>query len=191
MRVCGRFLRPITLGHLRLLEIIESPFLTGESVGIEDLSAGVAIVSLPLWAAGQAIGRKWLLRLVALPVLWRTLMIGQWHEEAKAFGEFLADNRWMPEMYKKEGDIVNVFEFSSSFSMRLAWLLSGKIGGGVPVKTHPVWQLTVMECLAWRMTDMELSGKEYVTRDEAEKVNDAVAASVAAEADASEPKAVA
>jgi hypothetical protein len=180
MRVCGRWLRPLTLAHLRLLEIIESPFLSGESVGIEDLAAAVAILAAPPGRARWMTGRRWALRIAAFAVVTRRQ---DWHVEAKALSEFLADNQWTPEMYHAENEpMCSVFEYSSSFSMRIAWMLCTKTGSGVPVKTHPVWSLSLMECLAWRLTDMELSGREYVTRDEAELTTKAVAAQVALEA---------
>ena len=179
-RVCGRRLRPLTLGHLRLLEIIESPFLGGGSVGIEELSAAVAIVAAPLWLARHLVGHKWLLMLAALPIAVRWQ---KWQDEAAAFEQYMADNQWMPERYSKGNEInCNVFGYSSSFSMRMAWMMAERYQPGVPVKTHPVWRLTVMECLAWRLTEMELNGGEYVTRDEVETTNAAVAEAVAAEA---------
>ena len=184
MRVAGKWLRPLTLGHLRLLEIIESPFLAGGSVGIEDVAVAVAIVSHPFWLARWSVGRRWALRLLALPV---AVYTRDWKKESGTLNKYLSDNLWMPEQYRKENEIqINPFGYSSSLSMRLAWMVSGKWAHGVPIKSHPVWNLTVMEVLAWRLTDTEINGREFVTRDEVEMTEKAITEAVSAEAEQNE-----
>ena len=183
MRICGKWLKPLSLGHLRLLDIIESPFLAGGLVGIEDLAAAVAICSLPFPAAHWMTGRRWALRIVALACV---ATVRDWKKETGVMQDFLSECQWMPEMYREDGVMPNVYGYSSSFAMRLAFLTTKTHGMGLPTIRNPVWRMTVSEIMAWRLTDMELNGKEYMTREEAEMTNAAVAAAVEAEASQNE-----
>ena len=182
-RVCGRRLRPLTLGHLRLLEIIESPFLSGGEAGIEDLAAALAICSLPFRAAHWMTGRRWALRIVAFACV---VIVRNWEKETWAMQAFISECQWMPEMYREDGVMLNVYGYSSSFAMRLAFLTTKTHGMGLPTISNAVWRMTVPEIMAWRLTDMELNGNEYMTREEAEMTNAAVAAAVEAEASQNE-----
>ena len=179
MEICGHRLPPLTLGHVRLLEIIESPFLTGgESVGEADLAQAVAILRLPWRMARFVMGRPSLMRCVASWAVWR---VNDWHEEALALVKYIDDCMWSPEAYREDGekDVAGVFGYASSFAMRLAWKLSS---GAVPTMRSRVWDLGITEALAWAVTSAELSGRGFVTRDEVEMIESQAAQTVQAEA---------
>jgi hypothetical protein len=181
MDVCGYRLPPFRLGHLRLLEIIESPFLGGEGqalVGKADLAQAVAVVRLP-WRVALLVMRR--------PALWRwwaswtVRNVSDWQDEAKAFGDYVADCLWAPEAYSEDGAKTDEtpFGYASSFAMRIAWKLSG---GSIPSKGWGGWNLSIVEALAWAVTAAELSGRGFVTRDEMDTVEASVARQVEREA---------
>lgn len=182
MEVCGCRLPPFRLGHLRLLEIIESPFLGGDGsadVCKADLARAVAILRLPWRVALWLVRRPRLWQWWASWVVWR---VRDWPAEARALSEYLDECLWAPEAYQEQGQAAdaNVFGYASSFSMRIAWRLSG---GAVPTIGHPVWGMSIIEALAWAVASAELSGRGFVTRDEMETVEKQVAKQVEKEAE--------
>lgn len=184
MLVCGRRLRPFTLGHLRLLECIESPYLSGGQATRADLYAAVAIVCTPWRAARWFVGRDWWLGLAAWLVL-RGERRWDWREESAALEEYVDSCLWTPESYRRDGekeDDASVFGYSSSFSMRLAYRLAGAPLGLLARRpARQVWDMGIIEALSWAVTAAELSGRAYVTRDEMEQVESMAAQQVAKE----------
>jgi hypothetical protein len=186
MRICGRRLLPFTLGHLRLLECIESPYLAGGRATRADTFTAVAIAAMPWRVARWFVGRPWWLSLAAWIVGRRDGIDWVWKEESEAFERYIEDCQWTPESYRKEGekeDDASVFGYSSSFSLRLAVRLAGM---NVPqLSRYPVeqvWDIGIIEALALAVTAAETSGRGYVTRDEMEQVEAMAAAQVAKEA---------
>ena len=187
MRICNRRLLPFTLGHLRLLECVESPYLTGGQATRADLFAAVAIIALPWRVARWAVGRQFWLSVAAWIIGRNDGKAWDWREESAAFERYINDCQWTPESYRKEGereDDASVFGYSSSFSMRLAVKLAGmNIGQLSRYPARQVWDMGIIEALAWAVTAAETSGRGYVTRDEMEQVEAMAAAQVAKEAD--------
>ena len=187
MKICGRRLRPFTLGHLRLLEIIESPFRLSGALDVRDADVGqaVAILAAPLWLSRWLVAHPGARRWAASWWLWRHNA----EQEAAALVVFVNDCLWSPDAYKDQNEPSegSVFGYASSFSMRVAWKLAG---GAVPVKSHPVWRLSIIEALAWAVTAAELSGRGFVTRDEMEHVERMAAATAKAEAEKAQAEAV-
>lgn len=182
MEVCGIRLPPFRLGHLRLLEIIESPFLGGDGkaeVGKADLAQAVAVLRLPwrvaLWVIRRPRAWRWW-------ASWTVRKAANWQEEAEALATYLDECLWAPEAYQEGGQKSDnsVFGYASSFSMRIAYRLSN---GDTPTVRHKVWNLSIIEALAWAVTSAELSGRGFVTRDEIETVEQMVAQQVAKEAE--------
>jgi hypothetical protein len=186
MLVCGRRLAPFTLGHLRLLECIESPYLTGGVVKRVDTFAAVAIVSMPWRVARWVIGRQFCLALAAWWIGRGDGGAWLWSDESDALAKYIDDCQWTPESYRKDGekeDDASVFGYSSSFSLRLAVRLAGM---NLPklsrYHVRQVWDMGIIEALALAVTAAETSGRGYVTRDEMEQVEAMAAAQVAKEA---------
>jgi hypothetical protein len=104
-----------------------------------------------------------------------------WQDEAKAFGDYVADCLWAPEAFSEDGAKTDEtpFGYASSFAMRIAWKLSG---GSIPSKGWRGWDLSIVEALAWAVTAAELSGRGFVTRDEMDTVEASVARQVEREA---------
>jgi hypothetical protein len=188
MEVCGFRLPPFRLGHLRLMEIIESPFLGGDGeavVGRADLAQAVALVRLP-WRVSL-----WLMRRPSLWRWWASWTIRSttdWKTEAVAMSEYIGECLWAPEAYQDgsggSAEDHSVFGYASSFAMRIAWRLSE---GKFPQRSSGVWDMSIVEALAWAVTAAELSGRGFTTRDEVDQVERMVAQQVEKEAGASEP----
>ncbi len=178
-RVCGRKIRPFTLGHLRLLEIIESPLRMSGAIGIiaADVAQAVAILGSPLPVARWLVGHRWAMRCWAS---WCVRRPFDWRVEAPWLVKHINDCLWTPEMFQKDGEESSVFGYSSSFSMRIAWKLAN---GEVPTIKHRVWRLSIIEAMAWAVTSAEMSGRGFVTRDEMEKVEAMAAAQAKREAE--------
>ena len=185
MVVCGQPLAPFRLGHLRLLEIIESPFLGGDGdaiVGRADLAQAVAALRLP-WRVALCLLRhprawRWW-------ASWNVRRVKDWRAEAEALSVYLDDCLWAPEAYQEQGakSDTSAFGYASSFAMRVAWRLSE---GRVPTLRAAVWDMSIIEALAWAVTSAEMSGRGFVTRDEVEQVEAMVAAQVEHEAAAAQ-----
>lgn len=184
VRVCGRRLLPFTLGHLRLLECAESPYLAGGDVLPADLYAAVALIRLPWRVARWVLGRPRALAVAA----WRiSLGAGRrwdWREESEAFAEYIDDCLWTPDAYRHDAkDDWSVFGYASSFSLRVALRLAEHPMRDLSRhRIRQVWDLPITEALAWAVTASELSGRSYVTRDEMETVEAMAAQQVAKEA---------
>jgi hypothetical protein len=166
---------------LRLLEITESPFLGSDGFMVRpaDLGAALAILNRPWRKALWLIAHPFFWRLAASWHVWRSK---SWTDDAQKLSEYFEECLWAPECYREDGerDDSNVFGFASSFSMRIAWKLSA---GHPPTKNSKVWDLSIIEALAWSVTAAELSGRGFVTRDEVELVEKQVAEQVKAEAE--------
>lgn len=68
-RVCGKWLRPFTVGHALLLHRLESPFITNQAIPEwGDLILAVEILSRPPLEAEESLGCKWMR--FALGTLW-------------------------------------------------------------------------------------------------------------------------
>ena len=184
MRICGRWLAPFTLGHLRILECIESPYVHGGQATRPDLYAAVALLSMPWRVARWFAGRPGALSLAVWALARREARCWHWQDESEALSQFVNDCLWTPEQYSKGGeDDGSAFGYSSSFSLRVAMRLAGhnmQALSRYPIRQ--VWDLPIVEALAWAVTASELSGRSYVTRDEMEQVEAMAAAQVAKEA---------
>ena len=181
MVICGKPLPPFRLGHLRLLEIIESPFLGGDGqavVGRADLAQAVALLRLPWRVALRLLRHPRAWRWWASWTVWR---VKDWRDEAGALALYLDDCLWAPEAYQEQGakSDTSAFGFASSFAMRIAWKLSE---GRVPTADAKVWDMSIIEAIAWAVTSAELSGRGFTTRDEMETVEAMVAQQVDQEA---------
>lgn len=181
MRVCGRRLAPFTLGHLRLLECIESPYLSGGDAVRSDLYAAVAIISMPWRVARLFVGNEFWLSVAVWLVARKEGRRFGWHEESQAFAKYVDDCLWVPEQYKQDGEEDgSVFGFSSSFSLRVALRLAGSnVQALSRYAVRQVWDIGIIEALALAVTASELSGRSYVTRDEIDQV-EAMASVIAA-----------
>jgi hypothetical protein len=172
MRVCGRRLAPLTLGHLRLLECIESPYLAGGEAVPADLYAAVAIISMPWRVARWALGNEFAMSVAVWLLARRRNKAWDWRVESRAFGQYIDDCLWAPEQYSKPGEEDgSVWGYSSSWSLRVAMRLAGiNIGLISRYRVRQVWDLNMIEANALAVTAAELSGRNYVTRDEMEEV---------------------
>ena len=184
MRVCGVRLQPFRLGHLRLLECIESPYLVGGDATVMDLAAAVALLRLPWRVARWAVGRRGALSVASWLVARKSGREWQWHEESDALSAYVEQCLWTPEQFKEDGaKDGSVFGYASSFSMRVAARLAGSDFRALTrAPCRQVWDMTVTEALAWAVTASELSGRNYVTRDEMDAVQAMAAAQAAKEA---------
>lgn len=160
-RICGGVcLGFITLGHLRLLEAIRSPFVTGDAITRLDALQLIAIASMPhavaraLWCNPVAFGAV---------VSWFALMtMGKDEQVIESLQDWMREQVEMPERWKEDEELrrpakMTDNEYASPVSMRI-FLAVSKLN----VTPNP-WSMRLSECYAWIIANRENSGDHYLS----------------------------
>ena len=105
VKVCGVTLLPPSVGALRVLEHLESPFVSGGQITAPDVYGAVAVCA---WSYRRAV---WSITKRA-PFAWAIYRIGKrvrklrlaWQDEAEKLRRFIHECCWVPERFKEEGE---------------------------------------------------------------------------------------
>lgn len=166
-RVAGVRLRVPTLGQVRLLEAVNSPFLVGGKADRYDCAIALYLLRTPWRRARRRLtgGRllMWKLRWLsdqALP------------GAAGELSAFVARALWAPELYVRDGQAAGAFGPASGMAARMA-LRAVRLG--LTALCHErsgawacAWDVPADAVLAYGVAAGEIEGKEYQTRQETE-----------------------
>lgn len=172
VRIAGLRLRPPTLGQLRLLEAVNSPFIAGGRADSDDCAIALWILATPWRRARRRLERPgWM----AARIAWM-----QWRRVrdaggcARAIEGFVGRALWVPERYEREGAGAPAFAPASGLAARLA-LRAARLG--LAALAHGrrgawdcVWDIPVDAVLAYGTAAAETEGSEYQTRGEEESL---------------------
>jgi hypothetical protein len=160
-RICrGVRLGFLTLGHLRLLEAVQSPFVTGEPITRLDALQLIAIASMRynvatlLWCNPVAFG--------AIVTWFALLTIGKDGEVIESLQDWMREQVEMPDRWRTDEELshppsMTDEEFASPISMRI-FLAVAKLN----VCKNP-WSMRVTECYAWIIANRENKGDHYLS----------------------------
>lgn len=182
VRVAGRRLRPMTLGQLRLLEAVSSPFILGGPVDAHDLA-------IALWCLSRSWRRPHrALRRLAAAVARRTrpsrsaLLALRWQLSARrlrphctaiatALQDYIADNLWTPERFEEAGS-GSSFAPASGLTTRLALRAASLdiLSLRHTPRWRTIWDIPIQAICTYSVADQEASGAEYLTRAELEAI---------------------
>jgi len=155
--VMGVRLLPLRLGHWRLLEILDSPFVYRAPDGIEPASARDLIVAVAICSRSYRDAR-WLLRhpaaLAVLAWWWgvrhaRLDLAQECHYFREYFGAWTA----YPQRRKVEGEHPSAMPTS----VRLAWLVSTRMA------IARAWEFPAIEAMEFLAIEDEKSGGRFVS----------------------------
>ena len=171
VRIAGYTIKRVTLGHIRLLELVESPFVTGGAITAEDCAIALIILSSP-WRKGLRRLRspgRFALRVKIAMMLHdcgsaRTL---------DAVHAIVFRVHWAPERFVdgKQGS-ASPYAPSSPFSVRMA-VRAAKIPLDrlCHVKAGAwdcVWDVPVDAVMMYSVAQGESAGEKFMNPEEAE-----------------------
>jgi hypothetical protein len=161
VRIGGRRLGPVTLGQLRLLECVNSPFLYSGPIELADIALALLILSRP-W--------RFVRRLLPHPrfvfLLSPRLRASACTMIAATLDAYIADELWTPDMFQTEGSFGSSFPAASGRATRLARVVAGEGPAVSPFPRRSVWDFTCREASYACMLAAEARGTEFVTREE-------------------------
>ncbi len=158
-RVAGHRLRPMTLGQLRLLEAVSSPFIPGGAVGAGDCALALWILSTP-WRRARRLARL-------------TARRARRAGTVAGIEEFIARCLWTPERYEPAGSPApSAWSPATGLAVRLA-LRAVRTGTAALCHLRRgawdcVWDIPVDAIMAYGTAAAEMEGAEYQDRAEAE-----------------------
>ena len=177
VRIAGVRIGRVTLGHLRLLELAESPFLAGGEATTEDCAVALSLLSRP-WRRGL-----WLLRSVrrlALRVAWMARFGGCGRDTAATAGalrELVDRVLWHPERFEEEGrEAPSPFDLATGVSVRLAMRAAGlpleRLCHAKKGAWDCVWDAPVDAVMMYAVAQEEARGAQFANPAEAEMAED-------------------
>jgi hypothetical protein len=172
--VLRRRLRPLSLGHLVLLESIESPFvaIAAREPTPGDLAGAVYICERSAGELrGAADGEADLRKMVGWGLECKGLV---WQEECARFAAYLRDSLRMPEMWQDEGSRSPVAAWQFSVAAAL-------IGAGL--SREEAWEIPVAEALALWAAISERNGAHLVSPEEQAMIDEIEAKAAAKSAE--------
>lgn len=166
VRIGHALLRPMTLGHLRLLEAQGSPFLTGAAAAREDVASALLTLRLPWRLARRLMSRPPLFCAAAAILAPPPRKLADLTRQVE---EFVAGSLWTPPEYRAPEDSPpSPFACATGLSIRLALRVARLPLERIALRPlHSVWDTPVVEALWMAVADAEVNGTEYVTREEA------------------------
>jgi len=171
VRVAGVRVRRVTLGHIRLLELADSPFLLGGDAAPDDCAIALVLLSRP-WREGLRLLRS--ARRMAWRVTWMTALrrrVG----DAGTFAALraLVDRvLWTPERFAGDGMPGHrPFALASGLSVRLAMRaarlpMAGLCHAGKGA-WDCVWDVPADAVMLYAMADEESHGAQFMNAEEA------------------------
>ena len=171
--IAGLRIRPMTLGQLRLLDAVNSPFIAGGVADADDCAIALYLLSTPWRKARKSLGAPallaWRLRLIA----WRR--VGDVSTTARELEAFVSRVLWVPERYETAGAAASSFAPASGLAVRMAVRAArigiGALGHGRRGAWGCVWDIPVDAVLAYGSAAAETEGQEYQTRSETESLS--------------------
>lgn len=169
-RVAGLRLMPPTLGQIRLLEAVSSPFLVGGQVMPLDSAIALHILRTPWrFCRWQLCHTGLFAALAHLLLLRRAVRAESATAEISACIEAAL---WEPEHYIQDGSTAPAFRPATGYAVRLALRtarlpLSSLCHSG---SWRCVWDVPVFAAIAYCIAQAEASGSEYQDREERDQI---------------------
>lgn len=164
-----------TLGQLRLLEAVNSPFIMGGDVAAADCAVALCILARPWRQMRRALGResRWL-RWRLIWLAWRLRRPARLASATRALAELINEALWMPEVFTRAGTNTERQPPASGLALRLALRANELNLVALAPERRPrsVWDLGIAAILACCTADAEQHGSEYLTRKEQEQFNE-------------------
>ena len=169
-RVAGIRLMPPTLGQIRLLEAVSSPFLVGGEAVPLDSAIALHILRTPWRLCRWQLTHTGLFSTLAQLLLLRRAVRAE--SAAAAISAFIEAALWEPEHYIQDGSTAPAFRPATGYAVRLA-LRTARI----PLLTlchsgswRCVWDVPVTAAIAYCIAQAEASGSEYQDRAERDQI---------------------
>ena len=168
-RVAGVRIWPPTLGQIRLLESVGSPFLVGGQADADDCLIARHLLATPWRLARRRVARPLQLACRLRLESWLKPLDAAAGREIEAF---IGRALWLPERYERDGAGGSAGEAATGVAVRLglraARLGLGAVGHGRRGAWDCVWDIPVDAILAYGTAAAEIEGNEYQTREETE-----------------------
>jgi len=169
VRVAGFPVRRMTLGHLRVLEAVGSPFVSGGGASAFDAAVALAILGLPWRMAARTVALP--AAFVALARIYAAVLNRKPGEAAAvaAVSAHVAAHLWVPEPYVRdgEGDSASAFAPATALSLRIAVKASAlNLEALLSRPVRYVFDAPVDELLLWVTCSAEISGREFEAASE-------------------------
>ncbi len=172
MRIAGRTLRPMKLGQLRILEAVNSSYISGRPVDDADITLALYILTTPWRRAMHGVHN---VRRMAWRLLWLRLRYGRSlsmiDSQLKAY---MNDEFWTPEKFEK-GEGPTSFECATGISTRMAIRAAA-----LPLQAlchldanawQCVWDIPLRAILCYGVAYAEIKGDEFLTLKEATEIS--------------------
>ena len=169
VRIAGFRIGRVTLGHIRLLELVESPFLLGGEWGAEDVAIALILLSRP-WRMGLKRLRspKWFSLRVSVAM--RLHDCGA--DTAEAVFALLNRAQWAPERFVEDGkDVGRAFECATGISVRIA-TRAARVPFSRLFHTEKgawdcVWDVPIDAVMLYCVAQEEAAGAQFMNPEEA------------------------
>jgi len=178
VRVAGIRLMPPTLGQIRLLEAVSSPFLVGGEAVPLDSAIALHILRTPWRLCRWQLTHPSLFAALAQFLLLRRAVRSE--SAAASISAFIVAALWEPEQYIQDGAAAPAFNPATGYAVRLA-LRAARLPLAslchTHTPTHPhtsswrcVWDVPVPAAIAYCIAQAEASGTEYQDRAERDQI---------------------
>jgi len=171
IQVAGIRLMPPTIGQIRLLEAVSSPFLVGGEAVPLDVAIALHILRTPWRRCRLQLTHTWLFSTLSQLLLLRRSVRAE--SAAAEISAFIVDSLWEPEQYIKDGGAAPAFAPATGYAVRLA-LRTARL----PLASlahvgawRCVWDVPVPAAIAYCIAQAESTGTEYQDRAERDQIS--------------------
>jgi hypothetical protein len=167
MRIAGRTLRPMTLGQLRILEAVNSAYISGRPVDDADITLALYILTTPWRRARHGVHN-------AYRMAWRMAWLRLRHGRhlpviAGQLREYVDVELWTPDRFEKAGT-ATFYNCATGIAVRMAMRAAA-----LPLQAlchisatawQCVWDVPVRAILCYGVAHAEIKGAEFMTVEE-------------------------
>ena len=171
VKVAGLQLMPPTIGQIRLLDAVSSPFLVGGEAVPLDVAIALHILRTPWRRCRWQLTHPSLFAFLAQLILLRRAVRAE--SSVSEIADFVVAALWEPEQYIKDGAAAPAFAPATGYAVRLA-LRTARL----PLASlchagawRCVWDVPVPAAIAYCVAQAEATGTEYQDRAERDQIS--------------------
>lgn len=168
IRVAGFRVRRMTIGHLRVLEAVGSPYIVGGSANLHDAAAALIIIAQPWRSARRMVANPHLVNTMAVP-LYAVLDRKPGAEAAiQAISTYISAILWTPEVFTPAGSASSSFPPACGAATKIALRAARLPLAALSLRPHrSIWDYPVDEVMHLLCCDDEMNGREFAAAEEA------------------------
>jgi len=157
-------MQDLTVGHVYLLEALESPFLTGADVDMADLVTAVMVCSKPFDEARKflMLPESKLFKICSRWGFWCRIKRVDIPDAIEQMRDYISEYTNMPEMWEDPDSKPQASSLPRS--VKIVWCLMSKMS------EREAWDCQFSRALAYMTAELEYNGSRFVTEEQAKVI---------------------